>query len=92
MGKINNTTLNCSFCSSTNMQLVMDFGEVALAGAFLKPKDFAFEKKFPMRLCFCNDCFAVQVVDIISPDVLFQDYFYFSSSTVFVCSSFTTSG
>jgi SAM-dependent methyltransferase len=73
-------TFSCSFCSSKNMELVMDFGEVALAGAFIKNKEFNNEKKYPMRVCFCKDCFAVQVVDIIEPDILFKDYFYFSSS------------
>jgi SAM-dependent methyltransferase len=70
----------CAFCKGTSLSLIMDFGKVALAGGFLKPKEFKGEQKFPMRLCFCNDCFAVQVVDIIPPDTLFQDYFYFSSS------------
>ena len=75
-----NSTFSCSFCLSTNMELIMDFGKVALAGAFLKKKKFDNEKKYPMRLCFCKDCFAVQIIDIINPDILFEDYFYFSSS------------
>lgn len=58
----------------------MDFGQVALAGGFLKQEQFAAERKFPLRVYFCNDCYAVQVVDKIPPDVLFQNYFYFSSS------------
>ena len=81
-------TLICSFCSSKNMKLVMDFGKVALAGAFIKTKDFKIEKKFTLRIFFCNDCFAVQVVDIISPTILFQDYFYFSSSIKTLCDHF----
>ena len=81
-------TLICSFCSSKNMKLVMDFGQVALAGAFIKTKDFKIEKKFTLRIFFCNDCFAVQVVDIISPTILFQDYFYFSSSIKTLCDHF----
>jgi methylation protein EvaC len=70
----------CSFCDSKRLGLVMDFGEVGLAGAFLKPEQFAAERTFPMRLHFCRDCCAVQVTDKIPPDVMFQNYFYFSSS------------
>lgn len=70
----------CSFCDSKRLGLVMDFGEVGLAGAFLKPEQFAAERTFPMRLHFCQDCHAVQVTDKIPPDVMFQNYFYFSSS------------
>lgn len=70
----------CSFCDSTAMTLIMDFGRVALAGAFLKPEEFAAEKTYPLRVCFCRDCFAVQVIDKVNANVLFDDYFYFSSS------------
>ena len=70
----------CSFCDSKRLELVMDFGEVGLAGAFLKPEQFATERTFPMRLRFCRDCYAVQVTDKIPADLLFQNYFYFSSS------------
>ena len=62
------------------MSLVMDFGHVALAGGFLKPEQFDKERKFPLRVYFCNDCYAVQVVDKVPADVLFHNYFYFSSS------------
>jgi SAM-dependent methyltransferase len=62
------------------MTKVIDFGEVALAGAFLKPHQFSTESVYPLRLFFCEDCFALQVIDKVSPGILFKDYFYFSSS------------
>lgn len=71
---------SCAFCNSKRLSLVMDFGRVALAGAFLKPEQFAGEQKFPLRVCYCCDCYAVQVVDKVPPSVLFENYFYFSSS------------
>ncbi|MGE4239644.1 class I SAM-dependent methyltransferase [Ramlibacter sp.] len=70
----------CAFCDSSRLSPVMDFGEVALAGAFLTPDQFDGERKFPLRVCFCNDCYAVQVIDKVPADVMFQNYFYFSSS------------
>jgi methylation protein EvaC len=62
------------------MTEVIDFGRVALAGAFLTPEQFAGEAVYPLRLYFCSDCFAVQVIDKVSENVLFENYFYFSSS------------
>ena len=70
----------CSFCYSSSMNKVMDFGNVALAGGFLKNEQFHAEKLYPLRLYFCCDCFAVQVVDKIDAKLLFEDYFYFSST------------
>lgn len=58
----------------------MDFGEVALAGGFLRKDQFQSEQKFPLRLGFCSGCFAVQILDVVPADVLFKNYFYFSSA------------
>jgi len=70
----------CAFCDSTHLGLIMDFGKVALAGAFVKPEQFAAEPFFPMRLHYCHSCHAVQITDIVPADVMFRDYFYFSSA------------
>ncbi|MCZ6664119.1 MAG: class I SAM-dependent methyltransferase [Gammaproteobacteria bacterium] len=78
----------CSFCDSRRMSMVMDFGEVALAGGFLKPEQFAQEPKFPLQVYFCHDCYAVQVVDKVPGDILFRNYFYFSSSINTLCEHF----
>jgi methylation protein EvaC len=53
---------------------------VAIAGAFLKKDSFPKEKKFPLVIVFCNNCYAVQVRDHIDPEVLFATDFYFSSA------------
>ena len=71
---------SCAFCNSLAMFEIIDFGEVALAGAFLKPRDFSKEKLFPLNVFFCDDCYATQVVNIVPAQVMFEDYFYFSSS------------
>ena len=74
------TIARCSFCDGAQMREIMDFGRVALAGGFLKPAQFVAERTYPLRLYFCCDCFAVQVIDKVPAEVLFNDYFYFSSS------------
>src|SRR5436305_11065120 len=71
----------CAFCDSEDLVEIIDFGPVALAGAFLKPPSFSTEKKYPLRLIFCKGCYAVQVPDHVPPSELFHsNYFYFSSS------------
>jgi methylation protein EvaC len=74
------SSIICSFCNSASMNEIMDFGDVALAGAFLTEKQFHNERLYPLRLYFCQDCCAVQVVDKVEPSLMFSDYFYFSSS------------
>lgn len=71
---------SCAFCDSKNYEILIDFGEMALAGGFLKKESFASEKKYPMTLIYCKDCFMVQILENIDPSEMFNDYFYFSSA------------
>ncbi|MCX7090657.1 MAG: class I SAM-dependent methyltransferase [Legionellales bacterium] len=80
MSDQDNVMHSCSFCDSQRMNKVIDFGDVALAGGFLKSEQFHQEQKFSLRLFYCRDCYALQVVDKVSADILFKDYFYFSSA------------
>jgi SAM-dependent methyltransferase len=71
---------DCRFCQSQNMVTILDFGNVPLAGGFLKESDFKEEKFFPLDLNFCNECSLVQVSNIVPAETMFKNYFYFSSS------------
>lgn len=71
---------SCAFCGSHSIEQVLDLGEVALAGAFVKPEQFAAEAFHPLRVFFCADCYVLQLVDVPDPQVLFGNYFYFSSA------------
>jgi cytochrome c1 len=45
---------NCRFCESKNLVKILDFGNVPLAGGFLKKEDFSNEKFYPLELKFFN--------------------------------------
>ncbi len=59
------THTRCRFCSSADLVKFLDFGEVPLAGGFLRPEDTAEEKFYPLALYFCSHCTLVQVVDTV---------------------------
>lgn len=72
----------CRACGERQLRLFLDFGEMPLAGGFLcGPEEIAAERRYPLRVFVCQACSLVQIVDVVDPDVLFQDY-SFSSSTV----------
>lgn len=77
---LNKTSFKCAFCNDF-LTKIIDFGWVALAGGFLKPEQFSTEGKWPLRLCYCESCHAVQLADRLHPGTLFKNYFYFSSAT-----------
>ncbi|MFH1430474.1 MAG: class I SAM-dependent methyltransferase [Candidatus Uhrbacteria bacterium] len=70
----------CRFCKGERMEKIIDFGDVPLAGGFLKSEHFADEEYYPLDLKFCKDCTLVQVPNAVSGEKLFREhYFYFSS-------------
>jgi SAM-dependent methyltransferase len=80
----------CAFCGSQALADVIDFGDVAIAGAFLTKEEIPRELKYPLKIVFCEDCYAVQVRDHIDPAVLFQKDFYFSSAIQTLRDHFTS--
>lgn len=70
----------CRFCEGTDLSTILNFGDVPLAGAFLAEGDLDEEARYPLKVQFCRTCKLVQVTDLVSADVLFGNYFYFSSA------------
>jgi methylation protein EvaC len=71
----------CRFCEGSNLTRILDFGNFPLAGGFLKEDDIPNEKFYPFNLNLCQDCFLVQISDVVPAEVLFKEnYFFFSSA------------
>ena len=73
---------DCRACRARDLVEILDLGEMALAGGFLRADaEAAAERRYPLRVHICRNCRLVQILEAIDPDVLFQDY-SFASSTV----------
>jgi len=70
----------CRLCDSRDLVRFLDFGDVPLAGAFLKAEEIPAERVYPLGIDFCEGCTLVQVSDVVPKEVLFKNYFYFSSA------------
>lgn len=71
---------HCRISDSENLKTFFSL-ETALAGGFLKNKKLCEEeKKYPLTVSFCPESSLVQVNEVISPEVLFSDYFYKTGS------------
>lgn len=74
------TIKSCRSCGNLQLERIFEFGEVPLANALLTDEQLNKpEPKYPLELVFCPTCSLVQITATVSPDVLFRDYFYFSS-------------
>jgi len=67
-------------CGSRELAKVLDLGEMPLANAFLSSPDEP-ELKYPLRVAFCRKCSAVQLMDIVDPNIVFKEYEYLTSAS-----------
>jgi len=73
-------TGSCRACASDRLQVVLDLGATPLANRLLSGSQLEDpEPCFPLVLAFCLDCSLVQITETVPPEMLFQDYPYFSS-------------
>lgn len=70
----------CRLCDGTDLVSILDLGYVPLAGGFLTQSEFSDEKVYPLDIYFCRGCTLVQVLNVVSADTLFRNYFYYSSA------------
>lgn len=70
----------CRSCGSNKLRLVLSLGQTPLANSLLTDEQLNQpEPFFPLELVFCEDCTLVQITETVPPEVLFRNYFYFSS-------------
>jgi len=69
----------CRICLSKDVVKFLSFGDMPLAGGFIKKEDIKNEKLYPLDVYLCRNCKEVQVLDVVPADDLFKDYRYLSS-------------
>jgi len=76
----------CRLCGGKSLEMVLSLEPTPPANAFVPPEDAAKEQaRFPLDVFFCRDCAHVQLLDVVDPKVLFENYVYVSgTSPVFV--------
>ncbi len=77
---------DCRLCGGRELELVLKLAPTPPANAFI-PRERAGrpQEAFPLDVHFCRSCGHVQLLDVVDPAVLFEDYVYVSgTSPVFV--------
>ncbi len=72
----------CRGCGNSQLRKFLPLGLSPLANSFLRsPEDFVDEQAFPLDVYFCESCYLVQLLDVISPELLFRDYIYVTGTS-----------
>ncbi len=76
----------CRLCGDSNLSLVLSLGETPLANSFVRCEDIDSNQDFyPLDVFLCESCGHAQLLDVVDPKELFDNYLYVSgTSTVFV--------
>ena len=70
----------CRFCNYEIKSVFVDLGISPLSNSFLKYENLEdSEKKFPLKVFVCENCFLVQLPEFETPQNIFKEYAYFSS-------------
>jgi len=72
---------SCKSCKNSNLTLVYDFGMIPHVNKFYSKAEKEKEKTYPLRLAVCNECFLLQLLDHISNEDMFLDYYHRSSAS-----------
>jgi len=71
---------NCLHCGTSLKYTFTDLGTSPLCEEFVKPEDHNKPQMFyPLHALVCENCFLVQVNEYVSPEDIYEDYYYFSS-------------
>lgn len=72
----------CRLCGSEKLVPTWTFGETPLANAYVRADQLDDpESRFPLEVARCLACELVQLRHTVSPDLLFRDYLYLSSTS-----------
>ena len=72
----------CRLCASLNLQQVLSLEPTPPANAFV-PKELigTNQTAFPLDIFFCPSCGHVQLLDVVDPKILFENYVYISGTS-----------
>ena len=75
--------MKCRFCDKQDIFKFLELGTMPLANSFLTEQELTCvdEPAYPLDVFFCERCGLVQIEHVVSPDLLFKDYIYFSSTS-----------
>jgi hypothetical protein len=81
-----NRRANCRLCGSESLTEVFKLAATPPANAFVQQASLDdVQPTFPLDIFFCENCAHVQLLDVVDPSLLFENYVYVSgTSPIFI--------
>lgn len=73
---------DCRLCGSLALKNVLSLTPTPPANSFVpKSKLFEAQETFPLDLFICSNCSHIQLLDVVDPKILFENYVYVSGTS-----------
>ena len=70
----------CRSCGASSIEPILSLGVMPLTDSYLDAAALNQpEPRYPLDVAFCSRCALVQILETVSPELLFEDYAYYSS-------------
>lgn len=84
--------MSCRVCHSVKVEQFLDLGAQPHCDSLLVPADLAHkEPYYPLQVCFCHECTAVQINYTVPKETMFGEYLYVSGTTATLRNHFKSS-
>lgn len=69
-------------CRNCNRKIIkfLSLGKLPLGNGFLKKEEIPFEIKYDLSVGFCPNCYLVQLIKTVTPEILYRKMLYFPSA------------
>ncbi len=71
----------CRYCGSSRLLRFLSLGDHPPSNSFVRPDQVASEQRYPLQVYLCENCYLVQLVDVVPAEAIFDEYVYLSSSS-----------
>ena len=72
----------CRLCGDRDVELVLQLTPTPPVDAYVPPERLnILQEVYPLDLFLCHACGHAQLLDVVSPEVLYRDYIYVTSSS-----------
>jgi hypothetical protein len=71
----------CRYCSSQKVTQFLSLGAQPPSNSFLRADQIPSEQAYPLDVYLCEDCYLVQLLDVVEPEEIFGDYLYLASTS-----------
>ena len=66
--------INCRQCESDDLSLAIKLKKSPLANDYSSSKKSISKIEYPLDVYFCNNCKHLQLLDVVNPKKLFENY------------------